>query len=296
MSHMRKFYLKCDESSNGFRINSWISAVISRKVEELILILEADEPDEIPPSLFTYGSLVSLELQLPSLYLRLPNCISFPRLKVLRLFGINFGDDLLTEQLFSSCPILEDLIMRDCTWLYMENLCISAPALKRLEIDNSFLKDVDYEDGLEDCMVKIHAPSLVSLVYKGSVAREYDLSSFPLLVDADINFVSETLTETWDAKISYSAGVRVNEFLRGLTNVNCLKVSGQAIKGLSFADDLLKDLAPFCNLIQLDVTGVLETSADTGICALLQLAPRLESLIFREGLPMDRAMKMKVGR
>lgn len=79
-------------------------------------------------------------------------------------------------------------------------------------------------------MVKIHAPSLVSLVYKGSVAREYDLSSFPLLVDADIDFVSETLTETWDAKISYSAGVRVNEFLRGLTNVNCLKISGQAIK------------------------------------------------------------------
>ncbi|XP_026395179.1 F-box/FBD/LRR-repeat protein At1g78750-like isoform X1 [Papaver somniferum] len=130
MSHMRKFYLKCDESSNGFRINSWISAVISRKVEELILILEADEPDEIPPSLFTCGPLVSLELQLPNLYLRLPNCISFPRLKVLRLFGINFRDDLLTEQLFSSCPILEDLIMRDCTWLYMENLCISAPALK----------------------------------------------------------------------------------------------------------------------------------------------------------------------
>ncbi|KAI3883266.1 hypothetical protein MKW92_036981, partial [Papaver armeniacum] len=52
--------------------------------------------------------------------------------------------------------------------------------------------------------------------------------------------------------------------------------------GLSFADDLLKDLAPFCNLSQLDVTGVLETSADTGIYALLQLAPRLESLIFRE--------------
>ncbi|OVA11119.1 hypothetical protein BVC80_1741g114 [Macleaya cordata] len=116
--------------------------------------------------------------------------VSFPRLKILWLTFIIFADDYSTEQLFSNCPVLEELLISYCTWVNMKIVCISAPALKSLLVDGPETANID---GLHNCEVKIYAPNLVSFSYTGSVAKDCVLCSFSSLVHAEIDFAIEEL-------------------------------------------------------------------------------------------------------
>ncbi|OVA16880.1 F-box domain [Macleaya cordata] len=275
---IKKFGLKCDELCDESRMNAWISTVLMRKVEELNLNIKGDKPFLIPLSLFTCISLIELTLQTYS-FLYLPRTISFPSLKILRLFHIIFRDESLTEQLFHNSPVLEELILSDCTWLNMKTVCISAPSLKCLCIDGPNTANAD---GLRNCEVKIHAPSLVSLTYKASVAKEYVLSNFSSLVDAEIAFVIEkNCWKTGQEEIGRSA----TKLFGGLSDVKSLIVSGETLEALSYANDLLIDLPTFNNLIHLGVTSQFQCSADKALFNLLEMAPNLESLVFDKVFP-----------
>ncbi|XP_026384926.1 FBD-associated F-box protein At3g52670-like [Papaver somniferum] len=121
----------------------------------------------------------------------LPRSFCFPKLESLHLSGIRFTDDCCwNEQHFSNCPVLESLTLEDCTWFDVTNFCISIPTLKFLEILNlreDGLFNLAYtENGLRNCALKIDAPNLESLVYCGSLAKEYVLSSFQRLEFAEV--------------------------------------------------------------------------------------------------------------
>ncbi|RZC60085.1 hypothetical protein C5167_021836 [Papaver somniferum] len=166
------------------------------------------------------------------------------------LIGVEFVDECWNEQLFSNCPVLEILCMVSCTWSDMKNFCISNPALKFLLILN-----VEEEDGFQNCALKIHAPSLESLTYKGRPAKDYALSSIPKLVEVHIDF----FYEEFGAMIDYGAVV------------------------LSVADDLLNTLPSYHNLNQLHLTQ--KVTVGKALIGLLEKTPNLVSLDFEGFVP-----------
>ncbi|XP_026419687.1 putative F-box protein At1g58310 [Papaver somniferum] len=135
-------------------------------------------------SLFKCESLTKLKLS-ASRAIHIPKSVSFAKLKSLSLERIQFRDDCWKEQYFSDCPFLEKLNLEDCTWSSVRKFCIFTSALKVLNIWNQSLEK-DY--GLQNCHLKIHAPSMISLTYSGCVAKDYDLSSFPILNTAHVVF------------------------------------------------------------------------------------------------------------
>ncbi|XP_026444938.1 putative F-box protein At1g58310 [Papaver somniferum] len=185
-SSIKKFSLHwfwSENHLNACKINSWISAVKKHKVEEISIFLHQLLPGSIPLALFTSKSLVTLELNIqPNICL--PVYISFPMLKRLKLCEVKFSDEWSNGQLFSSFPVLEDLVLECCT-SHMKNFCISIPALKLLTFENHY----EQEDCLKDCSLRIHAPSLVFLTYLSGVPKEFILSAFPTLVEAEVSFL-----------------------------------------------------------------------------------------------------------
>ncbi|KAI3870444.1 hypothetical protein MKW92_029675, partial [Papaver armeniacum] len=217
-SNIEEFFLYSDVHLSEPQIKKWISTAISHRVEALAIRLNQENPISMPSSLYTCESLTHLRLDsCPGI--RFPGFISFPRLRKLMLVGVEFGDECCNEQLFSNCPVLVFLCMGSCTWSDMKNFCISNPALKCLLILN-----LEEEDGLQNCALKIHAPSLRILTYKGRAAKDYALSSIPTLVEVQVDF----FFEEFGATIDY--GAVVSKFTRAITHVVYLNISVRTLQ------------------------------------------------------------------
>ncbi|XP_026459947.1 F-box/LRR-repeat protein At4g14103-like [Papaver somniferum] len=181
-SNIQKIHIYMKQHFNASRVHSWISNITGRNVEKLDLWLNQREPFLIPSSLFTCESLITFELIAYFIPLSIPKSFSLPKLKSLTLCGFHFIDDCWNQQHISNCPVLENLIL-DLNWFGVRNFCISTPVLKYLEIDHGVIED---DDGLQNCVLKINAPNLASLTYRGCVAKEYVLSSFQSLESAEV--------------------------------------------------------------------------------------------------------------
>ncbi|KAI3883997.1 hypothetical protein MKW92_002311, partial [Papaver armeniacum] len=129
---IQKFQLSWDSLLDESRVNRWVSVIIKRKVKELFLSVESQSQTSFifPLSLFTCNSLTVLDLH--GLRLNIPNTVSFPRLKLLRLRFMQFEDGISLNKLFSNCPILEELSLTCCRGLKSEVLCIANLSLKNL--------------------------------------------------------------------------------------------------------------------------------------------------------------------
>ncbi|XP_026420563.1 F-box/LRR-repeat protein At4g14096-like [Papaver somniferum] len=256
---------------NASRVHSWISNITRHNVKGLDLCLRLDKTFFIPSSLFKYESLTKLELS-ASCNIHIPKSFSFPKPKSLTLSYIRFTeDDGWNEQHFSNCPVLESLFLDDCTWFGSRKFCILTPALKVLEIYNYSPK----EDGLQDYDLKIHAPDLESIVYWNVVAKDYDLSSFVKLVNADIYF------SVYDGEERIGHGEErkaVSKFLRALAHVKSLIIATAELEAVLFAEDYVNILPTFNNPNKLDLT--LGPASDELIFALLKAAPNLKKLRF----------------
>ncbi|XP_026436426.1 putative F-box/FBD/LRR-repeat protein At1g78760 isoform X1 [Papaver somniferum] len=200
--------------------------------------------------------------------------ISFPKLKSLETEGVEFSNEYWNEKLFSNCPVLEDFRIEHCTWFGMPNFCISTPALKHLKIDN-------WDDGLRGCTLKVHAPNLETLYYNGSVAKEYVLTAFPLLVRAAVQFRFKPYVATRKQRISH--GAAISQFLRALANIKHLFVSDGTLQAISFAVDLLEKLPTLRNTKELIMFE--EVTAHKTLIALLKATPNLKLLVFNKTEP-----------
>ncbi|KAI3844327.1 hypothetical protein MKW92_044092 [Papaver armeniacum] len=235
---------------------------MKRKVEELVLSIASTKPFIIPLSFFTCDSLVVLDLKYNGI-LKLPNTISFPRIKILRLTFIEFVNENLTGELFSNCPILEELSLYDCDFQNIKVLCIASPTLKHLSIMDCCLL---YQT------LKLFAPNLLTI-------------NFLSLVEADIQMSNDR-----DPARMYAPLIKLYQ---KLSNVNLLKTSDFSFQGLSTANILLANLPTFCNLARLEVSlaflGSWDAHMSFASCMkiflwFLQLSPNLESIDFTEGV------------
>ncbi|KAI3840524.1 hypothetical protein MKX03_014223 [Papaver bracteatum] len=179
--NIQEFHLGLDEISDEYRVYRWISTIMKRKVEILYLNINCLSTSSIfLLSFFTCDSLTLLDLDFEKRTvgkLIIPNTVSFPKLKILRLRSLSFVDETSTRKLFSNCPILEELRLSGCS--VSEGLCILNTSLKHLSIASC---------ELTESTVKISAPNLLTISYTGAPPADFVLDSFPSLVEARVGF------------------------------------------------------------------------------------------------------------
>lgn len=220
-SKVENFRLSCRVCFNPSQISSWISYAIMHNVRELDLCLFAEESSTIPQSMFDCKSLAILKIEM-NCAIEIPSCIYLPCLKTLHLSLVTFPNDESTEQLFSSCPVLEELVLLDCDCVNLKSITISSLTLKRLTIDDLPVYDPD-PDG---CKIKIDAKNLTCLEYIGYLSNEILLYNIPSLVKACVHIpiLHQRKKE---------AACRVIDLLKQLRNVVFLRVSNRTVEVIS---------------------------------------------------------------
>jgi hypothetical protein len=174
-------------------------------------------------------SLRKLWLNLGGYTLYIPNGIQFPNLKTLYLSYATFANDESVEEFFAAgCPLLEELTLNNCYWLYIKQITIAISTLRILTIsfDPYCLNCVD----CEKFSVKIDAVNLLSLTCTSDPTIPFVIVNPPTsMLDAYIAFslhLPFTPFNYWtylkDAEyVSHCAAV----LLSGLATVKSLTLS-----------------------------------------------------------------------
>lgn len=274
-SNIERFRLSCRVCFCASRVHAWISAAIRHNVKELDLCLFVDEPFLLPHCVFNCGSLASLNFEMNSV-LQLPISISCPGLKILRLSLVTFPDDVSTQRLFSSCPVLEELAILDCDWINLKHIAISIPSLKELIIDDlPIFESRDYSQG---CEIKIDAGNLTSLSYSGYLANEIRLVNVTSLIKASLQI--PMVQQTRSPLMYY----RLRKLFSELKNICSLRISGCTIESFFVEEKMPNDLPAFHKLTHLELSQQLAFHASGALMKFLLHLPNLESLIFSKGL------------
>ncbi|KAM1416337.1 hypothetical protein ACFX2I_007896 [Malus domestica] len=219
-------------------IYRWICTALRRNVVELDLdLLDYDcKRFELPQSLFLCKTLEILKVSSTSITFAPPTSACFPSLKVLNVYVMKL--DHSVANLFSCCPVLEDLNIDVNSKVAVSNVNISAPRLKTLRIwfGNDFKRNFWGDDRVR---FFINAPNLVKLaIVAGDFFSYIDLENEKSLVEAKVLFrhVDENSRHIAD---------RATKLLAGVSNVRNLSVTVPILKALY--------LPTFENLIQLEL-------------------------------------------
>ena len=206
-SDVDKFPLKCGQVVDPGRAEGWIW----HNVRELELDF-VEHDFGTPIGLFTCKTLVTLKLQMEESFVeKIPFKVSLPRLKILYLELIEFSDDDSVKRLFSSCTALEELVVQNCNFEYM-NISFSNSTLKILTIS--------YYPGVYEHVnvVLINAPSLVYFKYFHFISKYHLFIDIHSLVEAYIDF-GPVLNSMF-----YDSGT--TDLIRGISHVQTLHLSG----------------------------------------------------------------------
>ncbi|KAI3905301.1 hypothetical protein MKX01_039992, partial [Papaver californicum] len=161
-------------------------ASVKHNLQELNIYIFLNQMIKLPDCLLTWKSLKKLKFSgggrclTGECHCLAMKVYSFPRLRYLALRGVSLlGDESLTSKLFSSCPLLESLVLTDCSIKFD----FSSLSLKHFKLDNC-----DTYDSNDDhtTTVKLSAPNLTSLICKDYMSRDYSLENLSSLVTADI--------------------------------------------------------------------------------------------------------------
>ncbi|KAK4482099.1 hypothetical protein RD792_011550 [Penstemon davidsonii] len=244
------------------RMTSWMRKVLEKNVRELTL-----EGSICPRCIFSCETLTSLTLVCDSIE-GLPIICNLPNLKVLDM-SIYYPPSDLMENLFTSCPLLEDLTIYRIigNGVTCNLLC---PHLKKLKIELS-----PYEEDETDtvCKFVINAPNL-----------EYmELNNINYMGTEELNLVNvksivKATMEMLEVPENLMSRNRAVELLRSLTTVKSLSLDFAYVDVLYFTYPVLPD---FSNLKHLELTIDYYRHMEV-MAYLLVFFPNLEELVIRE--------------
>lgn len=238
---IQSFRLRCsivgdDELSYPIQ---WIIFAIEHKVRKLIVSVDIDYDDDefwsfrLPQSILSCNTLVELTI-LSDFYFDISDSMTcFPSLKVLYLSSPHPDVDMM-QNLFRSCPVLEDLTIYWNVYSITEDALtfnILVPTLKWLKI-HMFMDLHDFEE------IPVHkfvvtARELQYLMIDDSVLASYVVNESPLLNEAslsvgldisDIWWFKENLKLDW-YEISKDKVNPVMELLSGVKYTKTLSLS-----------------------------------------------------------------------
>ncbi|KAI3921757.1 hypothetical protein MKX01_005446 [Papaver californicum] len=198
-SDIKKFHLDWSQRDPEIatRVNTWILGAVRRNVQDLYisLSLRGYHKFKFPQSLFSCKMLTRLSLDLGLSFdstLSLPKSMNFhlPMLKYLKLSGLSIYKRELSIELFSSCPVLESLIIKRCC-INLDN--VYAPKLKYFKVnDNDYCSQ-------EGNMIRLYAPNLTSFICGSCMSHNYALESLSSLVTADFRMTLQDIDDEYDS-------------------------------------------------------------------------------------------------
>ncbi|XP_026460735.1 F-box/LRR-repeat protein At4g14103-like isoform X1 [Papaver somniferum] len=269
------------------RISTWIMAAVKHNIQELRLLIFACEIIKLPDCLFTCKSLTKFVFcgaGVEHTGFLLPDTMHFPHLRYLALSGVTLADEnTLISKFFSSCPVLESLLLIDCS-IHFD---FSSLSLKHFQLDNCDTS------GPTDTTVKLCAPNLISIICKDYMSQDYFLENLSSLVTADIGIRVKYADEdpkpemlkiyselATDVKELYRA--RMIKLLRAVRNVTDLRLSSSPVllEVVSGSLDLLAGdpYFQFCNLRFLKVVTWVSRNCMNVIAYLVKISPNIESI------------------
>jgi hypothetical protein len=221
-SDIKLFRLCCDVLHDASRVNTWISTAVKHNVQVLYIELEDfEEVFSLPSCLFTCKTVTRLHLNLTHI-LKLSPTICFSNLKVLTIKNVTFSNEYLTQQFFSSLPVLEELQLHECKWVGLKVVSISAPKLHSLTINESKMFRLSHGDA---CQVMVFGDSLQQFYYCGFLLRDVCLSKSFSLEESEILIFCELLSPT-SKKIAY----RMHKLLIGISNAKFLTLNCEVVE------------------------------------------------------------------
>ncbi|ESQ43347.1 hypothetical protein EUTSA_v10015350mg [Eutrema salsugineum] len=204
-------------------VTRWVDTVIKLKIQHfhvndfLFCDNEFDEV-QIPPTLYTCKSLVSLHLcdvTMPD-----PEFVSLPCLKAIVLDIVNFAGDSALEKLILGCPDLESL---DIT----RSLCDDTEVLRvRSQSLLSFTIVSDSDDHVEDLLLAIDAPRLQYLSLSDGRTASFVLNNMGSLVKAHIDTVFGGKYDSNDIQKRNM----IRDFLLGISRVKDMIIASTTLE------------------------------------------------------------------
>ena len=214
-AHIQKLRLSFDMPVRLIRPYLWVKFAVMRNVQELDLSLPVRATFLLHSSLFTSKSLSKLQLYMDCV-LKVPSSICFSALKMLHI-SVTFLDDQSCQQLFSGCPVLQELVLYSCVYKNIKSVIISIPTLRRLTIYECPLAPDDFLK----CEIKIYATNLISLSCQTYLTVDLSFCNLSSLVDA---FVDVTNRNDY-----LQAAYRALKLLAGIQGVKSLRISNETL-------------------------------------------------------------------
>ncbi|XP_050111382.1 F-box/LRR-repeat protein At3g59190-like [Malus sylvestris] len=257
---IHKFRLHCSNVEDFTPIEGWIRSAIGRNAVEFDLLVKSftNQNFKLPQSIFMYKKLVVLKVNSNCLSYVPPKSGCFRSLKFLHV-TFCFLDNESAGNLFSCCPVLEDLTIHGDVGPRVLNFKISAPELKKLRIR---LIDVALIGVVNNFSVS--APKLETLDVTEDVLSNYNLESSKSLVKASVNLYHRV------ACLHREFSNLSAKLLAGISKVKCLYLSAHSLKVCC--------LPAFDNLSELKL--VLHNCYNWELLTeLLKRSPKLEHLV-----------------
>ncbi|XP_060201173.1 putative FBD-associated F-box protein At3g50710 [Lycium barbarum] len=260
------FKLRCGDLFDKGAIFRWVRVATSRNVQELVLSFCPAEPFELPFCVATSESLRVLKLELNGGILKLPNHMGFSQLKLLNLERLDLSNEHLTCCLLSKCPVLEKLILDECT--FGTTIDIASTSLVYVSLQ----KGVDDGEIYRNCNVKISCPNLKVLKYGAPMAKDIILENlFSIEVVHILFFDLDDVTE--------ELGMLVHKMIKNVPSTSALKLCINSISGLhSVSREVRNFPVTFYNLKSLKLTVTIDVFSMEVMMLLLKHSPNLEVL------------------
>lgn len=261
-SNIEKFCLSFAVPIEQPHVNAWISAVLSHRVQELVLTLSLRANYEFHFSLFNFKTLTVLHLQNCSL--KISTATRFETLKTCGLVDVTFLDDPSTQCLFPHCPVLEDLVLDNCFWKKWATFIFAIPSLKRFKLN---FDDLYF-------FVKIYAPKLEDLELNGCFTWvDWVLWDLRSLVNVSVDYLINGIPDDEKAE-------RVIRLLKAIRVVKSLQIQDTILGIISLFShlQLVNCIPTFHNLTHLEVLFDDSFTDGVNIMRILLRSPKLESL------------------
>ncbi|XP_056697532.1 F-box/FBD/LRR-repeat protein At1g13570-like isoform X2 [Spinacia oleracea] len=152
-------------------VTHWIAFLSRTGLREFDLCNKYRTPLKLSPHLFSCKDLEKLMLYRCIFSLPL-NFKGFPKLTSLKLYGINIVYNTL-KHLIGSCPLLQNLVLKDFSGMENKHIIVDAPNLRNLVIDGVF--------GSLDVKVPEDLVSASFVLQKLTINRREEESSYDLI-------------------------------------------------------------------------------------------------------------------
>nr|ABE65865.1 F-box family protein [Arabidopsis thaliana] len=199
---IESFHLQCFSSSfKPEDIKHWVVTTISRRVRELIInycdLSWLDKPVvllDLPNSLYTCTSLVTLKLIGHSIIVDVPRTVSLPCLKTLELDSVAYSNEESLRLLLSYCPVLEDLTIHRDMHDNVKTLVIIVPSLLRLNLPIDGAYSCDGYVIVTPALKYLKVPGLYREDFSYLLTHMPNVEEADLSVEQDVERLFESIT------------------------------------------------------------------------------------------------------